>query len=303
MIRFSHHRTIPESLQEYGRGIAGGLMFSLPLLYTMEVWWSGFMLHPWRIVAYVVATFGILLFYNRFAGLRRDATLREVAIDSVEEMGIGIVLATLVLFLTNRLDWEADHLGAVGKIAMEAMTVAIGVSVGTAQLGASDGGDCGVSGEDEDPKHKPDSYLPQSALALCGAVLFAANVAPTDEVSVIAMESPSWKLLLIALFSMLVGMLILFFAEFRGSSTHVARGSVILGLRGVFTTYGIALGSSAALLWFFGKLDDEPLSQCVAQTVVLGLPAVLGASAGRLLLQGGQGGGGEDGTDSEPSQT
>ena len=298
MIRFSHHRTIRESLQEYGRGIAGGLMFSLPLLYTMEVWWSGFMLHPWRIIAYVLATFAILLFYNRFAGLRRDATLREVAIDSVEEMGIGLVLATTILFLTNRLDWEGDHLGAVGKIAMEAMTVAIGVSVGTAQLGASDNGDCGVSGED-DTDHKPDSYLPQSALALCGAVLFAANVAPTDEVSVIAMESPSWKLLLIALFSMLVAMLILFFAEFRGSGAHVARGSFVLGIRGVLTTYGISLGSAAALLWFFGKMDGEPLSQCIAQTVVLGLPAVLGASAGRLLLQGGQG---ENSSEPKPSQ-
>jgi len=38
MIRFSHHRSTAESLQEYGRGIAGGLMFSIPLLYTMEVW-------------------------------------------------------------------------------------------------------------------------------------------------------------------------------------------------------------------------------------------------------------------------
>src|SRR5687768_4310411 len=35
-------RSITESLREYGRGVAGGLMFSLPLLYTMEVWWAGF---------------------------------------------------------------------------------------------------------------------------------------------------------------------------------------------------------------------------------------------------------------------
>ncbi|HEX4668040.1 MAG TPA: DUF2391 family protein, partial [Chthoniobacterales bacterium] len=34
--------SIGDSLREYARGIAGGLMFSLPLLYTMEVWWTGF---------------------------------------------------------------------------------------------------------------------------------------------------------------------------------------------------------------------------------------------------------------------
>jgi Putative integral membrane protein (DUF2391) len=41
-------RSITKSLQEYGRGVAGGLMFSLPLLYTMEVWWAGFNTHPYR---------------------------------------------------------------------------------------------------------------------------------------------------------------------------------------------------------------------------------------------------------------
>jgi hypothetical protein len=31
-------RSTGESLREYGRGVAGGLLFSLPLLYTVEVW-------------------------------------------------------------------------------------------------------------------------------------------------------------------------------------------------------------------------------------------------------------------------
>ena len=44
----SDERPIAKSLQEYGRGIAGGMLFSLPLLYTMEVWWAGFSIHPWR---------------------------------------------------------------------------------------------------------------------------------------------------------------------------------------------------------------------------------------------------------------
>ncbi len=284
MIRFSHHRSTAQSLQEYGRGIAGGLMFSLPLLYTMEVWWAGFMLHPGRILVYGIATFALLLLYNRFAGLRRDATLLEVAIDSVEEMGIGLVLSALVLWLAGRIGWEMDRLEVLGKIVMEAMTVAIGVSVGTAQLGTGDDSDEGLSGEEET---NPRAYFPQLSLALCGAVLFAANVAPTDEISVIAVESTPGKLLLISLFSILLGSLILHFSGFRGSGRHVARDTAMLAARGIFTTYAVALMAAAGLLWFFGKMDGEPFSQCLAQTIVLGLPAVLGASAGRLMLQGG----------------
>src|SRR5690348_9303056 len=49
-------RPVTKSLQEYGRGIAGGILFSLPLLYTMEVWWAGFSVHPWRLAAAVLTT-------------------------------------------------------------------------------------------------------------------------------------------------------------------------------------------------------------------------------------------------------
>lgn len=291
MIEFSHCRSTKESLQEYGRGIAGGLMFSLPLLYTMEVWWSGFMLHPGRILIYAVVTFIMLLLYNRFAGLRRDASLPEVFIDSVEEMGIGLVLSALILWLSDRISWDMDRLEVLGKVVMEAMTVAIGVSVGTAQLGASDDGDGGVSEESEEETGP--SYFPQLALALCGSVLFAANVAPTDEIQVIAGESPPGKLLLVSLFSILIGSLILHFAEFRNAGRYVVKDTVLLATRGVVTTYAIALMVSSALLWSFGKLDGEPWSHCFAQVIVLGLPAILGASAGRLLLQSGSNRGGK----------
>ncbi len=37
------------TLQEYSRGLIGGLLFGLPLLYTMEVWWTGFLAGPLRL--------------------------------------------------------------------------------------------------------------------------------------------------------------------------------------------------------------------------------------------------------------
>lgn len=284
MIDFSHARSPSESLREYGRGIAGGLMFSMPLLFTMEVWWAGFILHPLRILIYVLATFTLLLLYNRFAGLRRDASFAEVAIDSIEEMGIGIVLAAAVLWLTGRIGLEDNVTESVGKIVMEAMTVAIGVSVGTAQLGAPDDGDEGMGEEEaQDPK----SYLPQVAIGLCGAVLFAANIAPTDEIEVLAVEMEPWKLALVPFAAMLVASLILHFTDFRGASTHASGDTVFLKVRAVITTYAVALVAASASLWFFGKLDDKPFPIALAQVVILAVPSVLGASAGRLLLQSG----------------
>ena len=273
-------RSITESLQEYGRGVAGGLMFSLPLLYTMEVWWAGFNTHPYRLLAYVLTTFLLLLGYNRYAGLRHDASMTGVAIDSVEEMGIGLFLAAVVLFLLGRITFEMPINEIVGVIVLEAMTVAIGVSVGTAQLGAG-GKDEGMGVNSKDGIH----FGAQIVFAFCGAVLFAANLAPTEEIVIIGIQTSWLKLIGVAGFSLLMAFLILHYSDFRGAGQFVRADHPTLILLGTVVTYAIALSSSALILWFFGRFDDVTMFTALAQTVALGLAATLGASAGRLLLQ------------------
>lgn len=283
-MEFSHHRTVAQSAREYSRGIAGALVFSLPLLFTMEIWWAAAALHPGRILLYAVVTFGLLLLYNRYAGLREDAGWGEVAIDSVEEMGLGLMVAAGVLWLTGRIHGGMPLPELTAKIVMEGMTVAIGVSVGTAQLGGEADGDeglCGDEGKDEN------DYLEQAALGLCGAMLFAANIAPTDEVGIIAAECHPAALLVLASVSLICCAVVLHFSEMHGTDRFVAAGSKLVKWRGVVTTYAVALIASAGCLYLFGSLDDQPTSLAFAMTVVVGLPAALGASAGRLLLQSG----------------
>jgi putative integral membrane protein (TIGR02587 family) len=293
-------RSVAESFQEYGRGAAGGLMFSLPLLYTMEVWRAGFNAHPWRLAAYVAATFLLLLGYNRFAGLRHDAGITEVAVGSVEEMGIGFIISAVALYLLGRVTFEMPLNEMAGQIVIEAMTVAIGVSVGRAQLGGggedSGEGDAGAGqrkrgGEtgqtDGGLRGEPELHFGgQMLLAFCGATLFAANVAPTEEVVVIAVESSWTRLLGLAFVSLFVSAIILHYSEFRGSREFVRTegfGAVVVGS---VSTYVVALVTSGLILWFFGRFDGVTLYTSLAQIIVLGVAATLGASAGRLLLQG-----------------
>ena len=278
-------RSIHESLREYARGIAGGLMFSLPLLYTMEVWWAGFTIQPERLIVYVFATFTLLLGYNRFAGMRHDATWLEVAIDSIEEMGLGLLLAAFMLFLLGRIAADMTASEILGKVVMEAMTVAIGVSVGTAQLGGGGESDkqdqgLGMVGGDGAPH-----FGGQLVIGFCGAMLFAANVAPTEEIMVIAHSIDSWRLLGLALFSLASSGLILFFSEFRGAKQSVTPGGWPSVLGHTLLAYSTALVASSMILWFFGRFDGEPLITCVGQIIILGVAGALGASAGRLLLQ------------------
>jgi putative integral membrane protein (TIGR02587 family) len=271
--------SIAGSLREYGRGLAGGLLFSLPLLYTMEVWWEGFIARPGRLLLYLAGVFLLLLGYNRYAGLRRDASWREVAVDSVEELGLGVVLAAIALYTIGRIGTHTTLDEALGQILIEGGIVAIGVSVGTAQLGTGDGSDAGMNDDGEV------RFGGQLIITLCGAVLFAANVAPTDEILMIAAETSPARLLLLGGFSLAVGALILYFTEFARASRYSPKETHFQAFAGTIITYAAALAASAAILWFFGRFDGQGLEMIAAETVVLAFPATLGASAGRLLLQ------------------
>lgn len=271
--------SIAESLREYGRGLAGGLIFSLPLLYTMEVWWAGFVARPGRMLVYLAAVFLLLLGYNRYAGLRRDASWREVAIDSIEELGLGVAIAAVTLYAIGRIGAHTTLDEGLGMIFLEAGIVAIGVSVGTAQLGTGESNDAGMT--DEGEVH----FGGQLTITFCGAVLFAANVAPTDEILMIAAETSPARLLLLSAFSLAIGALILYFTDFARASRYSPTETRGQALAGTVVTYAVALVASAAILWFFGRFDGQGPELAAAETVVLAFPATLGASAGRLLLQ------------------
>jgi putative integral membrane protein (TIGR02587 family) len=287
-------RTLDRTLQEYARGITGGLLFSLPLLYTMEVWWAGFIARPLHLLVYLLAGFLLLFGYNRYAGLHEDASWADVAFEAVEEMGLGLLVAAGILWLIGQIDSGMPISEILGKVAVEGVPAAIGVSVGAAQFGGTGGGGGGGGGGKgsqgmkgrEDKKNL--SPLGQVVLGLCGAVLFASNVAPTEEILQIAVESTSWRLLGLALLSLALGGIILFYSDFTGSRPLRPGIGLKAGLGMVlslsFINYAVALAASAFILWFFGRFDGVSLATGIAQTVTLGVASSLGASAGRLLL-------------------
>lgn len=274
-------RPLEQALREYARGIIGGMLFSLPLLYTMEVWWAGFIAHPLHLLFYLGAGFILLLGYNRYAGLHKDASWLEVVIEAVEEMGIGLLLSTFLLWMLGQIDLGQPWPEIVGKITVEAVTVAIGVSVGASQLGGSqEEQEGGMAG---DTRARDTSSIPgQVVLAACGAVLLASNVAPTEEIVQIALEASPWQIVTLALLSLGVGGFVLLYGgldhkgQARPVTTVVSRS---------FTQYAVSLVASAFILWFFGRFQGTSLAVSLAEVVVLGVPACLGASVGRLLLQ------------------
>lgn len=283
MTRFTSNKPVQKSLKEYARGIAGGLIFSLPLLYTMEVWWAGFIATPIPLIILMVTTFLLLLGYNRYSGVRPDWSWKEILIDSVEELGIGFTISFLVLLMLDRIQLFHMHFNEImGKIVIEAMAVSIGVSIGKSQLGgSSEQKDKGAQ-----QKEERSSMLGIAALAVCGSIIVGSNVAPTQEILMLGIESEPIHILLMAIFSVLISLVIVYFSDFKGTAVISSKKTTAYDMIfGTAVCYLLALLVSAFLLWFFGRFDNMSLWGAVAQTIVLGVPSALGASAGRLLIK------------------
>lgn len=264
-------------LSNYARGICGGLLFSLPMIYTMEMWWAGILLHPTRQVMYFLVCLLLLVGFNRYVGLRSNRSWAGVIGDAVEALGLGILLSYGLLSLLGRFEPGELFAATLGKTIMEAGLVSIGVSVGKSQMGCSPE----EEGMDGEGSEIADSWHGQLMFAVCGAVIVAASVGPTEEIQHLSDISP-WRILLLASVSVVLGLVVLYFSDFVNSRP---RGGALKVTAGSMHNYFVALSMSAGLLYLFGRFDGLAFGPAMDQVVVLGFPASLGASAGRLLLQ------------------
>ncbi len=272
-------RPVSESIREYARGVVGGLIFSLPLLYTMEVWWAGFQLGSDRILLMLAFTSVLLLAYNTYAGVRKDETWAGVVIDSVEELGLALVVSAASLYILGRI-LPGDSLREVmGKIVLEALLISIGISIGTSQLALED------DAEDDAPGKRPKDILGVISLSACGAVVLATNIAATDEIVVLALESTAWQLLVMVLASFALCGLIMVFSDLLENRKDGRHPRWIRYTVGISLTYSIAVVCSAAILYLFGRFDGMAMPSNVAMIVVLAVPSCMGAAAGKLLIR------------------
>lgn len=257
-------------------------MFSLPVIYTMEVWWAGIELSSTRLLVMIAFTAALLFGYNTYAGVRHNETWAGIVIDSVEEFGLALVVSAAALSLFGRIVLHEPLREIVGKVVLEALLVSIGISIGTAQI---------QTGEDEDddaPRRRgarPRDIWGVLAVSACGAVVFATNIAITDEVVVLALESGPYHLLAMVFASLLLSAIISLHSNLLENSRSESRFAAVTYIFGTTLSYSIALLVSGLILYLFGRFDGVALTPCLAMIIVLSVPTTLGAAAGKLLIR------------------
>ena len=165
------------------------------------------------------------------------------------------------------------------------MAVSIGVSIGTAQLGSEAEEDEVQENNQKMEAEKMPGQLGMVVLAFCGALLIGGNVAPTEEVVMIAVEATPVQILLMALVSLLLSVVVVYFSDFKGTASKASEDLLFWLTFDTCLSYLVALLASAMVLWFFGRYENVSFWTGFSQTIVLGVLSSLGASAGRLLIK------------------
>lgn len=256
-----------------GRAFAGALVFSIPLLMTMEMWLEGVAMNRWRLLAFMVASLPLLFGLAYYAGFSKTRGLFADLLDTAVALAVGSLVAAVLLTTFGVVHWDAPAREIVGMIALQAVPGAMGALLARRQLSGDDGGET-----DEDEA----SYGGELFLMAAGALFFAMNVAPTEEMILIAYKATPLHALALIGISLLLLHLIVFNAGFAGQEE--AEHPVTAFFHFTLPGYAIALGVSLFVLFVFGRTDGHWPPDIVQTTVVLGFPASIGAAAARLLV-------------------
>ncbi|WP_313192773.1 TIGR02587 family membrane protein [Shinella zoogloeoides] len=257
-----------------GRGVAGALFLALPMLMTMEMWHLGYYMARERLLLLLLLNIPLLVLLAHRIGFEDISTWREAVRDAIIAYGIGIVTSLVVLAALGLLRGGMSAAEIVGKTALQSVPASIGAMLGRSQLG-----------HEETDDGKKDTYPGELLLMATGALFLSLNIAPTDEIVVLAYKMTAWHALVVALLSIALMHGFVYAVSFTGGhelspETPWWHAFVRFTLPG----YVVALAICVFTLWIFERLGDSSAVEIMLSVIVLGFPAALGAAAARLIL-------------------
>lgn len=260
-----------------GRAVGGALIFSLPMLMTMEMWQLGTAVDRPRLVLLLIINLPLLVALSRHAGFERTASLWEDIRDALIAYGIGVLFAAggLAVFGVIGPGMPLDEIA--GKVAIQAMPASFGALLGRSQLGGAQPGEEGAGADA--------SYSGELFLMAVGALFLSLNVAPTEEMVLISYLMTEWHAIAMVAASLIVMHGFVYSLGFAGTEALPEGTSGWQAfIRFTLVGYAIALLISLYALWTFGRTDGAGLEPVLMSAIVLAFPAAVGAAAARLIL-------------------
>jgi putative integral membrane protein (TIGR02587 family) len=270
-------------LREQGRGMAGALLvLGISFAYTTETWWLAMKIPVGHLIGYVIAGFALVVLVTRSVGFRSEESEGEpgrgrngassLLVEFTETVFQSFFIGCAALLLLGVVDLRTPFPVAVRTGLVQAVPLAFGAALANELL----------SGDQEEI---PEEGFPQSlGVFALGAVFFAAPIAPTGEVGLIASQVGWVRLSTLLAVTLVVTYLMLYELEFRGQSRRLQDRSRWRQAGQTCIVYVVGLLVAFGLLVALGGVENEPFATWVRWTVVLAFPAAVGASGARVVL-------------------
>jgi putative integral membrane protein (TIGR02587 family) len=259
------------------RAFGGAILFSFPMLMTMELWWLGFHMDPFRLALFILLNIPLLIGLSYYGGFEATSSRMADVLDAFAAYAVGFIAAAVMLALFGVIKFGMPANELIGKISVQAVPASIGAILARRQF---------EKVQKTEEKRRSARYGGALFLMAVGALYLSSSVASTEEMVLISYQMTPTHVFLLLVFSLLV-MHAFVYAVMAQSETAVPFDTVTFWTvfaRFTIVGYAIALLISVCILWIFERTDGMPLSQIIPATIVLGFPAALGAGAFRLIL-------------------
>ncbi|HXG85049.1 MAG TPA: TIGR02587 family membrane protein [Pyrinomonadaceae bacterium] len=258
------------------RAFGGAILFSFPMLMTMEMWWLGFYIPPLRFALFMFLVIPLLAVLSYYFGYEDHYGWKDIALDPFVGYAVGFITSGVLLAVFSIIEWGMSFDEIIGKIAIQAVPASIGAMLARNQLGI---------GKGDEAKRYSKRYGGGLLMMAVGAILLSFSLASTEEMILIGYKMTEWHAVALAILSLLIIYAFIYAVppEDRGS---LRRGtpSWSVFLRFAIPGYGIALLISFCVLWTFGRTDGLAIEAIAMSVIVTAFPASLGVAAARLIL-------------------
>lgn len=257
-----------------GRAVGGAVLFSLPLLMTMEMWWIAYYLPSLNLASLLIVSIPLFYGVSTVIGFRSGSSVMDNLIDVFAAYAFGFAISFIILFLFNSVSGSLAAGANFTVVALMAIPASLGALLGRSELG---------KGEHDPTSQK--SYRDELVVLATGALFLALAVAPTEEIVLISHQMSGWHTL-----GLFVVTLIIMLAFAIGCSYSLSEGPLgrfvtipsLINFCG--TVFLISLLISLFLLWVFGHADEMQLTELIPMLVTLLFPAGVGAAAAKLII-------------------
>jgi putative integral membrane protein (TIGR02587 family) len=258
------------------RAFGGAIIFSLPILMTMEMWYLGFSVDPLRLALLILVFFPLLVALSRYSGFEDTSSWLDDLLDAFVAYAVGFIASVIILLLLGVLDFGASLAEIIGKVSLQAVPGSIGALLAHSQFGGN---------KEEQQEGEGETYWGEMFLMMVGALFLSFNVAPTEEIVLISYQMTEWHAIALIILSLIIMHAFVYAVEFKGQGSippEVSFWSVFL--RFTIVGYALVLLISFYMLWTFGQTEGMAVEQILRAVLVLGFPAAVGAAAARLIL-------------------